>query len=200
MAKDLKLPIIVLFCVLAILAVGLLAISNTVQSPTGAATTQTTTSRVAISYYFAISLSTNLSTGIDFGNITTLPATNLNASHNYDGNGNSTTSFWVLESNDSNVNIDLCHRAQGPLTTAGNDTIGLGNYTWSDSLTNTNSSPSGPPGTNTFTTSFAKANNVNIAPNGKGYYRYWLNIPVGQPAGTYNNTVEYKAVYTGASC
>jgi hypothetical protein len=199
MAKDLKLPIIVLFCVLAVLIVGLLAFSGTTQSPTGAATTQSTTSRVAISYYFAISLSANLATGIDFGNITSLPANDLNATHDYDG-ANSTTTFWVHESNDSNVNIDICHRAQGPLTTAGNDTIGLGNYTWSDSLTNTSSSPAGPPGDNTFTTSFVKANNNNIAPNGNGYYRYWLDIPLSQPAGAYNNTVEYKAVYTGAGC
>jgi hypothetical protein len=51
-----------------------------------------------------------------------------------------------------------------------------------------------------MTTSFAKANNNNIAPNGKGYYRYWLSIPVGQAAGTYSNTLEYKAVYTGSGC
>ncbi|MEM2873977.1 MAG: hypothetical protein QW063_00755 [Candidatus Nanoarchaeia archaeon] len=199
MAKDLKFSITILFCVLAALIVGFLTLPNTIQLPTGAATTQTTTSRVAISYYFAISLSTNLSEGIDFGNITSLPANDLNATHNYDG-ANGTTSFWVHVSNDSNVNVDICHRAQGPLTTVGNDTIELGNYTWSDSLTNTNLLPAGPPGSNTFTTSFVKGNNVNIAPGNNGYYRYWLDIPLGQPAGTYNNIIEYKAVYAGVSC
>lgn len=190
--------LIVAICALAVVLLGGLLISSKMPV-SGAATTQTTQSRVSISYYYAISLSANLGDGIDFGNITSLPANDLSATDNYNG-ANSTTTLWVLESNDSNVNIDICHKAQGPLSTVGNDTIGLGNYTWSDSLTNTNSSPSGPPGTNTFTTSFAKGNNNNIAPGGQGYYRYWLDIPVGQAAGTYTNTVEYKAVYTGASC
>jgi len=194
-----KFPIVVLFCVLAAIIIGLLAFSSTTPMPTGAATTQTTQSRVAISYYYAITLSTNLQAGIDFGNVTSLPANDLNATHDFDG-ANSTTTFWVHESNDSNVNIDICHRAQGPLMTVGNDTIGLGNYTWSDSLTNTSNVPSGPPGTNTFNTTLTKANNNNIAPNGNGFYRYWLDIPIGQAAGSYTNTVEYKAVYTGASC
>lgn len=197
MAKNTA--IIILICAIAAVLLGALLISPGTHSFTGAATTQTTQSRVAISYYYAITLSNNLADGIDFGNITSLPANNLNATDNNNG-ANSTTTMYVHESNDSNVNIDLCHRAQGPLSTIANDTIGLGNYTWSDSLTNTSTLPSGPPGTNTFNTTLAKGNNNNIAPNGNGFYRYWLDIPVGQAAGTYTNTVEYKAVYTGAGC
>jgi len=197
MAKNAAI-LIVLFALVAVLFGGLLMNSHG-SSITGAATTQTTQSRVAISYYYAITLSANLADGIDFGNITSLPVNDQNATDDYNG-ANSTTTMWVHEANDSNVNIDICHKAQGPLSTVGNDTIGLGNYTWSDNKNNTISQPSGPPGDNTFTTFFAKGNSVNIAPDGKGYYRYWLDVPVGQAAGTYTNTVEYKAVYTGASC
>lgn len=196
MAKNAA--VLIVLCALAVLMFGGFLLSGDNTSFTGAATTQTTQSRVSISYYYAISLSDNLADGIDFGNITSLPATDLNATDNHNG-ANSTTTMWVLLSNDSNVNIDVCTRAQGPLNTTGGAEIGLGNYTWSDSLTTTGSLPSGPS-TTAYTTSFAKGNSVNIAPSSKGYYRYWLDVPVGQAAGTYTNTVEYKAVYTGAGC
>ncbi len=195
---DLKVPAIIFLCVLLVIVAGFFTYSKA-PAITGSATLQSTQSRVSITYYYAITLSANLANGIDFGNITVLPADDLNATDDYNG-ANSTTTMWVLESNDSNVNIDLCTRAQGPLNTTGGSEIGLGNYTWSDSKSNTASLPSGPPGSVTFTTSFVKNNNNNIAPGGNGYYRYWLDIPVGQAAGTYANTIEYKAVYTGSSC
>lgn len=96
---------------------------------TGYATTSTTTSNVTISTFFAIDMSTNLSDGIRFGNITALPATNQNASHNYDGvnttisntTGNNVlpgTSMWMNVSTDSNVRVDFCIQATDNLKTS----------------------------------------------------------------------------------
>ena len=75
----------------------------------GYATTGTAVSNVTISKYLSIDMSTNLSSGISFGNISALPAVNLNASNNYDfDTADTQTSMVVNLSTDSNINIDLC--------------------------------------------------------------------------------------------
>src|SRR3989338_3120584 len=42
-------------------------------------------------------------------------------------------------------------------------------------------------------TSYVKGES-NIFPGNSNYYRFWLDIPAAQAAGTYNNTVTFKAV------
>jgi hypothetical protein len=162
-------------------------------SPTGAATSQSTSSQVVIQSYFSISLSGNLSEGVDFGAVTSLPATDLNATGNYNVTGNLSV-YFITVSADSNGNVDFCIKADNLNTSAG-DEIGLANYTWSNSTSNDISNPPGSSGSAELTTSYVQGSTV--APSGNIYYRFWLDIPSGQGAGTYNNTVYFKGKTTG---
>src|SRR3989344_7183015 len=63
---------------------------------TGFASSGSAVSNVTISKSFSITLSTNLSNGIEFGNQTT--ATDANASDNYNGGSSTTTMFTNVSS------------------------------------------------------------------------------------------------------
>lgn len=168
---------------------------------TGYATETTTTSNVTISVYFAVEMSANLSNGIEFGNITTLPATNQNSTDNYNGvnttpNGTG-TSTWMNVSTDSNTAVDFCIKADAALTSGAN-TIGVGNETYhNDTVTNTTR-----PNINNevaLTTSYVKAG-PNTGVGNRTFYRFWLDVPAGTASGTYNNTLSFKGVGTGGTC
>ncbi|MBT4376998.1 hypothetical protein HOD29_06500 [archaeon] len=164
---------------------------------TGYATEMDTPSNVTISKYLAISFSENLTEGILFGDISSLPATNTNATHNYDGVGSATT-FYVNVSEDGNTNVDFCLKANAALTNIALDTIGVGNESYANS-TITNSSIPLVGNEVSFTTSYVKSGE-NVAIAGTNYYRFWLDVPVAQPSGNYNNTISFKGIQTGASC
>ena len=164
---------------------------------TGYATEATTVSNVTITKYLAISFSTNLSDGIVFGDIAALPATNVNATHNYD-NGSSGTSMFINVSTDGNTAVDFCLKSNAALTNAALDTIGLGNETYANHST-TNSSVPDVANEVAFTGSYVKAGE-NVAVGTVNYYRFWLDVPVAQPSGDYNNTVSFKGVSTTLSC
>jgi hypothetical protein len=167
----------------------------------GQTSTETAYSEAQIMKYISISMSGNLSTGIEFGTITILPATNANATKNYNSTVNDAwhneTLYWINVSSDSSVNADLCVKADA-LTTSGLDEIGLGNYTWADNVTNNETWPS-ISDAHEMTTSYV-VGSMNITPGSNDYYRFWLSVPGGQPAGTYNNTVYFKAVEEGIGC
>lgn len=170
---------------------------------TGYATEINTTSNVTISTYFAIALSANLTDGIQFGNVTTLPALAQNATHNYDSSSNTTpvapgTSFWANVSTDSNTHVDFCLKGNANLTNTGGDRIELGNETYANN-TASNASLPDPALEVAFTAAYVKAG-PNISEGSNNYYRFWLDIPAGTPTGTYNNTVSFKGVSTGGNC
>ncbi|MEK6918146.1 MAG: hypothetical protein AABW51_04320 [Nanoarchaeota archaeon] len=174
---------------------------------TGYATTATTTSNVTISVYFAIAMSNNLTSGITFGNISSLPFTNANSSHNYDGvnttaqgsnlNGTNGTSTWLNVSADSNTAVDFCLKGDAALTSGAN-TIGIGNETYANH-TLTNFSLPALGSETAFTLSYVKAGS-NIAAGNNSYYRFWLDVPAGTSSGTYNNTLSFEGVSTGGGC
>ena len=175
---------------------------------TGYATTATTTSNVTISSYFAIAMSQNLSNGIQFGSVSTLPTTSQNATHNYDGvnttaqnitlNGTNGTSMWMNVSSDSNTAVDFCTKADAALTTSGGSTIGVGNETYHNS-TQTNITIPNILSEVAFTTSYVKAGfNTSIGSN--NYYRFWLDVPAGTASGSYNNTISFEGIATGGAC
>ena len=174
---------------------------------TGFATTATTSSNVTISSYFAIDMSVNLSNGIQFGSITTLPATSQNATHNYDGanttaqgatlTGTNGTSMWMNVSTDSNTAVDFCIMADA-LNTSADDVIGLGNETYHNN-TFTNSSQPAIGSEVSLTTGYVKAG-YNVSVGGNNYYRFWLDVPAATVSGTYNNTVFFKGVAISGSC
>src|SRR3989338_160962 len=122
--------------------IGILLFAGTEESRkslTGAATTQTTSSDATIQAYFAIALSNNLSAGISFGTIATLPSTDVNATANY--NNTNFTLYSVDISTDSNVNVDFCFKADSDFDTSGGDVIGLGNWTYDDDTVNNFTNP-----------------------------------------------------------
>jgi len=163
----------------------------------GKATSVFATSNVSVQNYLSIALCTNLSTGILFGDVATLPAININATHNYDGTSTGST-FCVNVSLDSNTAIDLCSKANTHLTSPSLDTIGLANETYSNS-TSTDATLPALGSDVSLTTSYVKSGDA-IAAGGLNYYRFWLDIPAAQPSGDYNNTVYFKGVTTTLAC
>jgi len=164
---------------------------------TGNVTEGSTVSNVTISKYLAISFGSNLSQGIQFGNVNSLPATDINATHNYDGSNESST-FFISVSNDSNTAIDFCIKGNAGLTSSALDVIGLGNETYSNS-TVTNSTDPLLSSQTALTTSYAKSG-LNVAVGANEYWRFWLDIPSSQPSGDYNNTISFKGVVAALSC
>jgi len=164
---------------------------------TGHATEYSTTSNVTISKYLSISMSTNLTGGITFGSVDSLPATNSNATHNNDSAG-SGTSMFVNVSTDSNTNVDFCVKASADMQSVALDSIGLGNESYANA---TSTSASVPALANevSLTTGYVSAG-TNVTIGTPVYYRFWLDIPSGTPSGTYNNTVDFKGVETGIAC
>jgi len=184
------LAVVILICLV------LLFLAN-VFSITGHATEGSTYSNVTIQKYLAISFSTNLSDGILFGDIATLPAVNINATHNYD-DGSDGSTMYIAVSNDSNTPVDFCTKGNDDLTSIAADTIGLANETYHNSTTTDITNPD-VAAEISLTTSYVKSGN-NVAVGTNNYYRFWLDIPVAQPSGSYNNTVSFKGVTTGVSC
>jgi len=167
---------------------------------TGYATEGTTTSNVSIQKYLAIAFGSNLSSGIYFGNVATLPATDINATHNNDSSTYpSGTTYTIDVSTDSNTHIDFCIRANAGLTSPALDVIGLANETYSSSNL-TNSTHPMLSNQSSITTSYVKAPSTDILPGNSSYWRFWLDVPAAQPSGDYNNTVSFKGVVNGLSC
>jgi hypothetical protein len=171
---------------------------------TGAQTyTQQTESNATIQYYISISSSGNLSDGISFGTITTLPATDVNATKNYNSTVNPSwhneTLYWIAVSGDSNTPVDLCVKGDRFNTSGGNE-IDLSNYNWSDNATTNNYTWPDLAGSYNLTNESYLKGSTDVAAGGTNYYRFWLSVPSGQAAGTYNNTVYFKAVQTGQAC
>ncbi len=174
--------------------------ANVKKTPlTGYATEGSTWSNVSISYYLAIQMNANLSSGIDFGNVISLPAWNINASGN--NNGTDMSNFTINVSTDSNTAVDFCIRATEALKdrTGNLATIGLGNETYSGNVTFTNISYPAMASEAALTTGYVEA--ASPIPIGNStYWRFWLDIPAGQAAGNYNNTVWFKGITTSTSC
>jgi len=165
-------------------------------SITGAAV-ESTTSQVVISSYVALSKSTNLTGGIDFGTISTLPVRGVNATGNYNFSNNKTV-YYVSISPDSNSAVDFCIKADA-FNTSGGAEIGLGNYTWSDFAANNITHPEPYPTITGMSTNYITGS-LAVAVGSDNAYRFFLNVTAAQPPGTYNNTVNIQGVPTGDSC
>jgi len=164
---------------------------------TGNATQGEISSNVSVSRYYSISFGSNMLSGIQFGNVAFLPATNINATHNYDGASSGTT-YTIDVSTDSNSNVDFCTKANTGLTNPALDVIGLGNETYSAENSTTASVPALGSQTS-LTTGYVKAQNIT-QPGNSSYWRFWLDIPAAQPSGDYNNTVYFKGVVSWNFC
>lgn len=164
----------------------------------GYATEETTISNVSIQKFLSIALSGNLSTGIIFGSINTLPATNENASFNYDV-GSTNSSMFVNVSSDSNTAVDFCIKADYDLNNSADDKILLGNETYANNVTITNITQPDVADETALTTGYVETG-TNIGIGSQSYFRFWLDVPSGQASGTYNNTVYFKGIETSTGC
>jgi len=147
--------------------------------------------------YFSIEFSGNLSDGITFEEVGSVPATNVNATDNYNNVG-SGSSLIINVSNDSSTNIDFCIKANGGLTDSSGSVISIGQETYSNSSSTSSAVPALSEETS-LTTSYVKASSV-VGPGEGEYYRFWLDVPSGTAAGSYNNSISFKGVETTASC
>jgi hypothetical protein len=195
----------VLVLLAAVLVLSVLGMLNSYGSSiTGAATSATTTSQAVIEKYFSINVSANLSDGIDFGVIAQLPTVNQNASLNYNDTGypaeneGNETLYWSTVETDSNTPVDYCILATAFNTSAG-DEIGIGNYTFSDSMWNNVTYP-GPVDEQTMSTSAYAAGETNVGVGSSDYFRFWLDVPATTPSGTYNNSITFLGRPTGTAC
>ncbi len=182
---------------------GLMTTMNT-PSITGAATSASTISSAVILKYFSINVSANLSAGIDFGEISVLPAVDHNASLNYndtnyptENEGNETLYFVTVET-DSNTPVDMCLIATA-FNTSGGAEIEIGNYTFANNQTNNETWP-GPVDHYTMSTSSYVGADTGVPIGSSTYYRFWLDVPASVASGTYNNTVTFLGRSTGTGC
>ncbi|MBT7063060.1 hypothetical protein HN924_03785 [Candidatus Woesearchaeota archaeon] len=153
------------------------------------------TAEANITAYFAVARSDNLLDGIEFGTATA-GTDNNNATDNYN-NDSSGSSMYLAVSNDSNVPIDFCVNADDDLNSTDNS-LGLDNMTWVSAISTSSTTPAIGSATG-LTTSFVNAD-TNVAGGDNEYFRFWLSIPLSQPAGTYNNVVNFRYVQTGTGC
>ncbi|MBT6995104.1 hypothetical protein HN865_00550 [Candidatus Woesearchaeota archaeon] len=162
---------------------------------TGRAVEASAPSSVTISAYLALSLSTDLSNGIDFGTIENLPVTAQDGTANFDVGDQ--TGYDIAISSDSNVNVDFCLKTDGPLTNPALDTIPLANYVWDDSTLNDINNPALPG--SALTTNYVLGS-TTVAPGSQNNYRFWLDVDAGQQKGTYSNIIWFEGVETTTGC
>ena len=188
---------------IVILVFSIIMIFNQASRLTGFATTSgTTMSNVTISSYFSITLSDNLTNGIYFATIYNLPAANVNASGNNNSETNlpaGNTSFFINVSSDSNTAVDFCLRSTADLKTSGGDVIAIGNETYSNSTIKNATSPLLAKEVAFSKTAGVKAGQ-NVPAGNESYYRFYLDVPVATPSGSYNNTISFEAVKTTNAC
>lgn len=185
-----------IFSMIFIVSISMFLVSSS--SITGYVSTTSASSNVTISSYISISPSDNLQDGILFGNISSLPVINLNASHNIDATSGN-TSIYINVSLDSNTNVDFCIMANGDLANAGGNLLGLANESYANSTIANQTFPGYAGDAENLTTSYVIAGK-NVARGAVNFFRFWLDIPVSQATGTYNNTVKFKVTTTGAGC
>lgn len=215
-SNKVQLELIVFLCGILLLT------SSFATGITGFATssTQTTQANATINKYVAIALTTNLSSGITFGTVEP-NSNNNNATGNWEGpsGGSNISVMNVTFASDSNTIVDLCIKDGTVLMTSdGSYNIANTAFTWNASTSaqlnhaggwpaNTSNTPWGvatSPGA-AMSTSYLYADAANdtdltAATNATFSFRFWLDIPLGQQAGTYNNTVFFQGTENTTAC
>ena len=162
----------------------------------GALSESSTVSNATVAVSIGFTFSGNLTNGILFGSVN--PNTlNNNATGNYLADAGNTSYFIDMDVG-NNANTDACVKVNAPLTSGAN-TIGNGNYTYDANSTINGANMNNGAGSVAISNAYVLMNaNLGIADN--QYMQFYLDIPSGQQAGTYNNTVSFKIVQTGTGC
>ena len=167
---------------------------------TGHAVSRNTFSNVSISSYYAVNWSANLTSGIIFEDIISLPVTDDNATGNWvDVPTDNSSGYWAIVDTDGNIPIDFCLHANGAMTTSGGGVIGLGNETYTSNVTSSNFTSPYIGDQIALQTSSTETSS-DIYPGNYTYWRFWLDVPAAQEAGSYNNTLTFKAIAFSESC
>jgi hypothetical protein len=140
----------------------------------------------------SISLSSALSSQINW----TVNGTNVVNQSAEKNNGTGPTEYFVNISVEGGTTADLYVRANSDLLTSDGDLLGLGNETVSFNSTN-----SSVPSIYGFklTTDFADTQIGSNLGTSTVYLKFFIAVPIAQPAGNYNNTLEFKAVKKGVA-
>jgi hypothetical protein len=146
-----------------------------------------TTSKAQINTYFAITMSTELESEIDFGTIDTIPASDVNATKNY--NASDMTEYYIEVSDDSNTNVSFEINASD--FSSGTNTLGVGNESFAYNITNNNADE--PSFDDVSLTEVLQTAGSSVDIGEKVYYRFWLDVPGNQPTGSYTNEVWFSA-------
>lgn len=171
---------------------------------------ETTVSNITVAKQVAISKSNNLTTGVIFGPASDSGcgatgcdpgSSNLNATGNFNNTEN--TTYWLMMDSTTNTGIDICVKVNAALTVTGTaNTIANTNYHYSNS-SYTNSTDPLYPATVDISTSYQYLDNFNDTASGTTtpfYFRFALTIPSNAKAGTYNNTIYFKATENTTVC
>ena len=196
MGKGTKNTYTIVLAIILVASLAMLFFEN-VDAITGHATEGSTVSNVTIQSFLSIQMSDDLTDGIVFEDVLTLPTTDQNATKNYNLTGE-TTGYWITVSNDSNSKVDFCLKASGDMVSSGGDRIGLGNETYTNSVISNSTSPNVVDQAS-MTDSYAKTASA-VDEGTSNYYRFWLDIPAAQASGTYTNNVNFKGVTQGNNC
>lgn len=152
---------------------------------------------VTVMKSLAVSFSSELQGGIIFEDVHILPSENVNATKDYSGENNS-TEYYVYLSSDGNSNANFCIKAENDLFNSGGDFIGVRNESFSFSNFSNLSFPD--LGNETSLTLNYSPFASSVFPGETEYLRFWLDVPLGQAPGVYNNTIFLKVVLDDESC
>ena len=141
------------------------------------------TFNIVVSKTISMSISTNLTNDLDWSIANTTGAT-FDASAN---GGTGASSYYVtIEAHGGEPNVTI--KSSGDLSKGSGTDIGIGNFTYKNSTTNT------VPGSATaMTTSYVNAA-TNLAADASHivYFKFFLTVPSATSAGTYNTTTYFR--------
>lgn len=167
--------------------------------PTVSAVTESSTvSNATVAVTIGFTFSGNLSNGILFGEVNTNTNDN-NATGNYLADaGNS--SYFILMDTANNADADTCLNDNVALTSGAN-TIPNTGYTIDANSTIDGGNMNNPASSVAITTSYASFGTEALSADDSQYFQFYLDVPAGQAAGVYNNTVNFKIIQNGVgSC
>jgi len=152
--------------------------------------TNSTNFTISNSAAISILLSDNLTGGVKW-NVVSLPINDLDA----EGNNLNSSTYYMVNVSATNTLVDLYLKADGDLYNEGLDVLRLGNETYATSL---NDSTVINNSKVVMTTNYTLIGSA-MGDNSVVYLKFYLDAPSSQPAGTYNNSLSFKAVRNGQS-
>lgn len=153
---------------------------------TGRATSQVGNLSAGVATYISCTWS-NEALAVSFGTSLNPGTSDYNGTQNYASAGNG-SAYNVTVDTLSNVAANITIR--GTNLTSGSNTIAAGNVSWQSDTIAANGTNMAPGNSTALTTAFSAAAPVaaNEPVGSAVWFRFWLDIPAGQVAGSYAGT------------